>query len=466
MNSWFKSNKVMLRVVLCASILAAGVTGMMALANLKKPPAEARLEESPIRVEALSATPSDAPVSIAGYGEVRALDVVPISPEVSGKIVRIHPDLEVGGVVPSGELLFQIDPVDYEAALVEAKSTAERWKQSILILEKKYALDRERLKTLNRNRNLSKEEFDRLERLFSRDKVGTRSNVDAAERAYNLVMDQADQMAQAVELYPIQIDEAKSSLASAMAGLSVAEANLRRCAVYAPFKGRVKQVSVEPGQYVTPGNPVVTLADDSVLEIQVPIDSRDARQWLKFDPGRASEGAAWFSGLEKVACEIGWTEDAAGHKWTGVLHRVVKFDADTRMLHLAVRVEASQAVSNGDDALPLVEGMFCSVAIPGKTLQNVFELPRWAVSFENTIYVSENNRLKTVPVTVARVQGETALVSSGIKPGDLVVTTRLTNPLENSLLEIAIPERSDKLDKSDGSDRSHRSLSPDSDKEA
>jgi hypothetical protein len=80
--------------------------------------------------------------------------------------------------------------------------------------------------------------------------------------------------------------------------------------------------------------------------------------------------------------------------------------------------------------------MFCSVAIPGKILHNVFVIPRWAISFEKTLYVSVDNRLKTIPVEVARVQGETALVTSGIKPGDIVITTRLVNPLENSLLNI------------------------------
>jgi RND family efflux transporter MFP subunit len=431
-----KSGKIMFRVAMCALILAAGATGMLALANLKKPPAEARPEERPILVEAIEAAPVDVPVAITGYGEVRSLDVVPISPEVPGKILRIHPRLEVGEIVPKGELLFEIDPVDYRAAFDEARASVERWKQSIRLLEKKYALDRRRLGTLTRNRDLAREEFERLKTLFEEDRVGARSNVDAAERAYNLAMDQADQMAQAVELYPIQIGEAKSSLKSAEAGLALAEANLKRCEVYAPFDGRVKEVSVEQGQYVAAGGPIVTLADDSVLEIHVPIDSRDARQWLKFDENGSSTDSAWFSGLEKVRCEIRWTEDASGHRWQGTLDRVVKFDVNTRTVHLAVRVEASRALSNGQRALPLVEGMFCSVAIPGKTLRNVYELPRWAVSFENKVHVGENGRLKTRQVVVARIQGETALVTSGLSPGDLVITTRLTNPLENSLLEI------------------------------
>ena len=436
MNEGKQSRRVFLRIAMCVLVLLLGATGMMALANLKKPPAEVLPEEHALRVEAMAARLADVPVVIGGFGEVRALDVVPISPEVTGKILQIHPDLEVGEMVSEGDLLFEIDPVDYEAAQQEAKAAVERWTQSIRILEKRYDMDGRRLDTLVRNRDLAKQEFERLKTLLERDKVGARSNVDAAERSYNLAMDQADQMSQAVELYPIQIGEARSSLASARAGLSLAEANLKRCRVLAPFKGRVKEVSVEAGQYVGPGNPAVVLADDSVLEIHVPIDSRDGRQWLRFDESRVQTGAAWFAGLEPVECEIKWTEDASGHKWTGLLHRVVKFDSNTRMVHLAVRVDASRALSNGRDALPLVEGMFCSVRIPGKTLENVFQLPRWAVSFENTVYVSRESRLKTVPVEVARVQGDTALVSSGIDPGDMVVVTRLANPLENSLLAI------------------------------
>jgi hypothetical protein len=185
-----------------------------------------------------------------------------------------------------------------------------------------------------------------------------------------------------------------------------------------------------------PGSPIVTLANDSVLEIQVPVDSRDARQWLRFDNNVSNEDMAWFSSLEPVLCDIMWTEDTTGHLWTGYLHRVVRFDQETRTIHLAIRVNASQSLSVKENGLPLVDGMFCSVAIPGKILKNVFAIPRWAVSFEKTLYVSRDNRLKTIPVEMARVQEETALVISGIKPGDIVITTRLVNPIENSLLNI------------------------------
>ena len=52
------------------------------------------------------------------------------------------------------------------------------------------------------------------------------------------------------------------------------------------------------------------------------------------------------------------------------------------------------------------------------------------------MYVSVNNRLKTIPVKVARTEGEHIYISEGLEEGDTVLTTRLIDPLENTLLKI------------------------------
>ena len=69
-------------------------------------------------------------------------------------------------------------------------------------------------------------------------------------------------------------------------------------------------------------------------------------------------------------------------------------------------------------------------------MEQVVELPRSAVSFENTVYVIRDGRLETVPVQVARVQDNKAYISKGISQGDMVITTRLVNPLERSLVQV------------------------------
>ncbi|SHJ65531.1 RND family efflux transporter, MFP subunit [Desulfatibacillum alkenivorans DSM 16219] len=434
---------VVTRVVLCILILAIGVGAFLFFSAMKKPPKEAENLEKAIKVELQTARMIDKSVSITGTGPAKVKDMVKIAPEVGGKVVSVHPDLELGRRIPKGEILFEIDPVNYQAAYDVAAATVDQTRKTIERLKKQQAIDTERLATIIRNRDLARAEYERVRTLFEKNKVGTQSGVDKAESAYNQAVDQADQVGLAVDLYPIQIQETYSALESAKARLKTAKADLERTRVRAPFDGRVVSKNLEAGQFIQPGAAILTLADDSVLEIHVPIDSRDARDWLRFKKQEGPRDAAWFGALEQVPCEIRWTEDKNGHYWEGVLDRVVAFDNKTRTLTVSVKIPAEKALSKDDDQLPLVEGMFCSVSIPGKIMQGVVELPRWAVSFENTVYVANDKRLNTAPVKVVRIQGEKAYVSEGLQEGDQVIVTRLIDPLENSLLEVMNENKGD-----------------------
>jgi RND family efflux transporter MFP subunit len=436
----FGPNWAMLRVFIIIIVLFVGLGGLVFFELTKKAPEEVVRGERPLQVEVVEVTPENVPVIITGYGEVFALDEVTLSPEVPGRIVKIHPRLELGQVIPAGQMLFQIDPTNYKAAMEQAEALVERWSVMIELLQKQSAIDTGRLETLKRSRELAKEEFSRLHRLFQQNSVGTQSAVDAAERAYNQARDAFDQLARQVDLYPLQIRENQSQLKAARSQLARARADLDRCTVSAPFDARIKAVSVEQGQYVMNGSPVLTLVDDSILEMHISIDSRDARQWLIFRDRKKAEDKSWFNDLKPVECTLRWTEDRENHKWNGTLDRVVKFNQETRTLTLAIRIPAEKARSNDKAGLPLVEGMFCSVEIPGRTLDNVFRLPQWAVTFENTVYLNSDGRLKTVPVKVARTQDRYAFISSGLEPGDSVIVTRLVDPLENSLLELTQAE--------------------------
>ena len=427
-------------ILICAIIIVLGIIGYLYLASKKKPPAEAQLKERALKVDAIQVYPEDVPVMITGYGEVQSIKVVSIAPEVAGKIEGIHPRLEIGEIIPEGEILFQVDPRNYQAQYDDSQAKVEALKTSIQRLKKQKAIDQERVKTLKRSETLARAEFDRIQLLFEKDQVGTQSGVDAVERAYNAAVDQTDLLEQALELYPIQIQEAENNLASAQAMKKLAKINLDRCTVRAPFDARIKQVSLEKDQYVSPGINVLTLADDSILEIHVPLDSRDARRWLSFEEEPTAENNAWFNELKPVDCQIHWLEAIDRQVWNGHLDRVVKFEQETRTLIVAIRIQSEPASSGNPDNFPIVEGMFCDVEIPGKVMKNVFRLPHWAVSFKNTVYTSVDNRLVTVPVEVARTQDEDTLISSGVKEGDIVITTRLIDPLESTLLQPSLPE--------------------------
>ncbi|HFQ90915.1 MAG TPA: efflux RND transporter periplasmic adaptor subunit [Desulfobulbus sp.] len=386
---------VALRLLLCVVILAAGVGGFVVLKKMKRPPRRTEVREHPLAVRVVRVQPRSVAVTVQGYGQVRSRTVVPLSAEVSGRITFIHDRLEAGDVVNRGDVLLRIDERDYRI---------------------EYASARDRLAILRKDRALAEHEFRRVQSLYQGKKVGTLSAVEKAESALNSVADRIRQLEKSMQL---------------------AELKLERCVIRAPFTCRVTGIDVEKDEYVTPGRKLLTLTDDTDLEVKVSLDSRDAVDLLRYRAG-GTAARGWFEVVEPVQCRVTWTEDRT-ISGSGTLDRVIRFDPETRTVFVAVRLQPGRRGS-----FPLVDGMFCEVDIPGRTLERVYVLPREAVSFENTVYLVKDNRLHTRKVQVARVEKGRAIISSGLAPGDTVITTRLENPLENSLVRVIGAERDGK----------------------
>ena len=94
-----------------------------------------------------------------------------------------------------------------------------------------------------------------------------------------------------------------------------------------------------------------------------------------------------------------------------------------------------------DEMAPLVDGMFCRVSIPGRSMTKVVRLPRSSVSFEGYAWaVNSENRIERRNVEVVRNEGDFAFIARGIEEGDLVVITRLVNPLPGSKVQFSTDE--------------------------
>lgn len=436
---------IVLRGVASVAILAIAVMLAIVIWKSRQPAEQVEIPEQALRVDVLEATFKDVPVRIEGLGEMRSRDVVQIASEVAGLVTAIHPKLEEGGVIPAGEILFEIDARDYQSAAEQSAATVKQLDNTIERLQKQYAIDKERLKTFARSRELAQSEYDRLRSLYENDKVGTQSQVDNAEMGFNSADDAYDQLSQSVDLYPIRIEEAKNTRASSQAMASMAETNLSRTKVTVPFDARVKSVSLERGQFVSPGMTVLTLADDSLLEITIPLDSRTARNWLEFETESNGIGSAWFGQVKRVPVTLEWTGDPGKTLWSGLLDRIEKFDQQTRQVVVVVGVPAENANRPTKGNQPLVEGMFCKVRIPGKIAHNVVQVPLESVSFSRddegyrSMFIAKeaedgNLRLDSIRVRESHIDGESIFISEGLEEGTKIVTTRLINPLANSLL--------------------------------
>ncbi len=388
-----RSRSSLLRLGICILIIALGVAAFVALKKMKKPPSQAQPVERPIKVEAVTVIKENVAVLISGNGELSSVRTLDLAAEVSGRIVSIHKDLAVGRIIKAGDLLFVIDESDYRAD---------------------YQMNRARLDILKRDKALAEKEFKRIQSLFIKSRVGTEAGVEAAEKGANSAADKLAQVEQ---------------------GMIRAKNNLDRCRIFAPYDCRIVTKNIEVGQYVTPGKMLLSLADDSILELNVAVDSRDAMNWLEFEEAKQGKSAhGWFAPVKRVIVQLQWTE-APDVSVEAVLDRVGTFNTKTRSVELIIQLDTKKA-NNIRSGFPLVAGMFCSVEIPGKTIHDVFTIPRWAVSFDNKVYLVKNNRLVTAPVELARIQGEWAYVSGGLAEGDKVITTRLANPLEQALVEV------------------------------
>jgi len=239
---------------------------------------------------------------------------------------------------------------------------------------------------------------------------------DLAQTTYNRDKVQFD--AQAISQATLDADAAdlknKRAQAEAQAAL-VAKKTLR-----APFAGRLGITTLNPGQYLNPGDKVVTLqAIDPVL-----VDFRVPQVQL----ARISVGQVILLTTDA------FPKQTFEGKVTAIDPRV---DPATRNF----QVEAS--VTNSDRKL--LPGMFAHVAVQSGAIQHFLTLPQTAITYNPygaTVFValkSQDGKSLTaqqVFVTVSGTRGDQAAVSSGIKEGDQVVTTGQLKLKNGTALEI------------------------------
>lgn len=432
-NHGFSFRGILLGVT-CFLIMAGGIIGMSQLASSTNPPDQKKAIQRSIAVEAIPVEKQSVSLTVSGYGQANPVHIAEISPEVSGNVIEKHESLDQGGLIQEGETLFKIDDTDYKIKLVKAEIQVKLRKNQIEQIKVSYERDQGRLSTVQQNTALSKAEFLRLKSLYEKDRVGTLSAVEAAEQSYNSLLDTEKSLMKAIALYPLQITEAQTNLADAEADLKTARLNVKRCVITAPFNGRIKKASVETGTYITTGTPALTLADDTVLEIQVALSDKDAFEILGLR--EIPTNTTSHSSLQGIECRV---ETVTGNVYASLpasLHRVVHYDSDVRTLYLAARVSRNDPLYP-NASVPLMDGMFCKVFIKGKQTKEATKIPASALNPDNTVYLARDNKLKTLSVSKVMEDGEYTYISGSFHARDKIITTPLANPIENTRIDIS-----------------------------
>ena len=106
-----------IRKLILVSVLALSIVitvGLLWLTSLRSSSAKSETEDTvPVVTEA--ARRQDIPVYLNGLGSVQALNTVTVRAQIDGKIIKVN--FQEGQDVRAGDLLMQIDPRPYQAAL-------------------------------------------------------------------------------------------------------------------------------------------------------------------------------------------------------------------------------------------------------------------------------------------------------------------------------------------------------------
>jgi len=187
--------------------------------------------------------------------------VVPIVPQVSGNVVSIN--VEKDQVVESGDILFKIDPSDYQLALETAEAALELAGQEIGASTASVATAQAKLVESKINLEYVITQSKRVFEL-EKTKILPVSDGDKARAAIKKAKTQVESARAELEKSKKQLGQKgkdNPKIRSAIAALKKAQIDLSRTTVVAPAKGGITNLVVNEGQYASVGVPLMTFID-------------------------------------------------------------------------------------------------------------------------------------------------------------------------------------------------------------
>ena len=94
---------------------------------------------------------------------------------------------------------------------------------------------------------------------------------------------------------------------------------------------------------------------------------------------------------------------------------------------MIVEVDETLTAANTDGSLRLRPGMFVTVRIKGRKINNAYVLPRHVVHPGNVVYTVKESRLKITPVNILRSYKETVIIDGGLSDGDLIIKSPISS---------------------------------------
>ena len=402
-----------------AVVLMVSVAFAVVLVQLR-PRAEKQERTSDGRlVEVVRTRPQTLPMIVEAYGTVAPRESLKLVAEVRGQVVAMHPAFIEGGFTKSGEVLLTVDPRDYELAVRRAEvgirlaqADLDHLKQDVLNLNASLELARSDVA-------LALAEVNRFKKLVGKD-MTSQSALDKADRQYLTSRERLQSLENQLAITDPNRIRLESQLDMARVTMEQAALDLERCRIEAPFDAWVTEKAVENGQHLAAGQTVGSIYRAGAFDIDVKIPVSDLA-WFP-ETGNSGKG---------LPVAVRFTETTPPKIWDGRVARVkAALDPATRTLPVVVEVDEPAGTDGiAPKASWLKPGMFVTVRIQGRQVENLHRLPRHLVHDGDTVYLADDLQMRIQQVTILRRFEKTVLISDGLSDGDLIITTPISGAL-------------------------------------
>ena len=372
-------------------------------------------QSRPSRPEVVTMTVSTQPIVLTTElpGRTSPYMVAEIRPQVNGLIQKRL--FEEGADIKAGQILYQIDPAPFQAALDNAaanlavtQKTTEKARAAVGAGIADVARQRATLDFARTNRA-------RFEKLFKD------SAVSALER--DQAVTEAEVSEAALKAAEAQVESDRKAVAAAEAGIQQAKAalettriNLGYTKIRAPISGRIGRSSVTVGAIVTAYQPLAlaTIQQLDPIYVDVPQSTTELlRLKRNLHQGRLNQNGKGQNRIELIL------EDEGAYALAGALQfRDITVDPTTGSIIL-------RAVFPNPDGV-LLPGMFVRALVKEGVSEKAILIPQQAVSRDHkgnpfALLVNAEGKVQQRVLTLDRAIGDKWLVGTGLHEGDRVI---------------------------------------------
>jgi len=365
-----------MRILLVLGLPVLAIIVIAGMISMKAaPPKKERVDLDPI-VNVIHLETMSTNFEVRSQGTVRPRTETIVSAEISGTITEISPKFVAGGVFQRDEVLMRIDPTNYIVGLKQAEAIVKQ-------------------------RQI---EFDGARTLRSQ---GYRAESELASAA--------------------------AALATAEANQVRAELNLERTFIRLPYEGIVRAKETDLGQFVNLGSRLGVVFATDYAEVRLPLTDDD----LAFVEMPNAAAITATGGVDGPAVILSANRKGKPTEWPAVIIRTEGVvDENSRVTYAVARVADPYRLHTAGESLPM--GTFVGALIEGTSAASVIRVPRGIVrGSDELIFVDDENQLRIRRVSIVRSDANFVYIDSGAAPGDRVVSTALSTPVNGMLVRIS-----------------------------